>query len=195
VASTTNSAEVTTLLKAWSHDDRAALDRLTSLLYDELRSLAHRYMRRERGGHSLQTTGLVSEAFLRLVDVKGVDWQDRGHFLAVSARIMRRILVEAARARASAKRGGGIARVDHSAGIDLDAIVATRSERAEELCALDDALEALAQMDPRRAQVIELRFFGGLTVEETADVLNTSRQTVMRDWQLARAWLSRELRR
>jgi RNA polymerase sigma factor (TIGR02999 family) len=195
VAGTTNSAEVTTLLKAWSHGDRAALDRLTSLLYDELRSLAHRYMRRERGGHSLQTTGLVSEAFLRLVDVKGIDWQDRGHFLAVSARIMRRILVEAARARASAKRGGGLARVDHSAGTDLDAIVAPRSERAEELCALDDALEALAHMDPRRAQVIELRFFGGLTIEETADVLNTSRQTVMRDWQLARAWLSRELRR
>jgi RNA polymerase sigma factor (TIGR02999 family) len=195
VASTTNSAEITTLLKAWSHGDRAALDHLTSLLYGELRYVAHRYMRRERGGNSLQTTGLVSEAFLRLAEVKGIDWQDRAHFLAVSARIMRRILVESARARASAKRGGGMARVDHAAGIDLDSIVATRSERAEELCALDDALQALALMDPRRAQVIELRFFGGLTVEETADVLNISRQTVMRDWKLARAWLSRELRR
>ncbi len=191
----TNSAEITTLLKAWREGDRPALDRLTSLLYDELRFLAHRYMWRERGGNSLQTTGLVSEAFLRLVDVKGIDWQDRAHFLAVSARIMRRILVEAARARASAKRGGGVARVDPSSGIDIDAIAAPRQQRAEELCALDDALQALAGMDPRRAQVIELRFFGGLTVEETADVLNVSRQTVMRDWKLARAWLSRELRR
>lgn len=192
---TTNSAEITTLLKAWRQGDRPALDRLTSLLYDELRSLAHRYTRRERAGHSLQTTGLVSEAFLRLVDVKGIDWQDRAHFLAVSARIMRRILVEAARARAAAKRGGDVARADHSSGLDLDAILPPRRERADELCALDDALQALAAIDSRRAQVIELRFFGGLTVEETADVLNVSRQTVLRDWKLARAWLSRELRR
>lgn len=195
VARMTNSAEITALLKAWRQGDRPALDRLTSLLYDELRSLAHRYMRRERAGHSLQTTGLVSEAFLRLVDVKGIEWQDRAHFLAVSARIMRRILVEAARARASAKRGGGVARIDHSSGLDIDAIIAPRQKRAQELCAVDDALQTLAAIDPRRAQVIELRFFGGLTVEETADVLNISRQTVMRDWKLARAWLSRELRR
>jgi RNA polymerase sigma factor (TIGR02999 family) len=191
----TNSAEITALLTAWHQGDRAALNRLTSLLYNELRSLAHRYMRRERGGHSLQTGGLVNEAFLRLVDVKGIEWQDRAHFLAVSARIMRRILVEAARARASAKRGGDVARVDFSSGVDIDAIVSPRQERAEELCAVDEALETLAAMDPRRAQVIELRFFGGLTVEETADVLNISRNTVMRDWELARAWLSRELRR
>jgi RNA polymerase sigma-70 factor (ECF subfamily) len=193
--STANSAEVTTLLKAWSRGDRSALDRLTSLIYDELRYLAHRYMRRERGGHTLQTTGLVGEAFMRLVDVKGIDWQDRAHFLAVSARIMRRILVEAARARASAKRGGGMARVEHSTAVDFDAIPATRPGRATELCALDDALDALARLDARRAQVIELRFFGGLTVEETADLLKVSRQTVMRDWKLARAWLARELRR
>lgn len=192
---TTRPPDVTALLRAWSQGDRSALDRLTPLIYDELRYLAHRYMRRERGGHTLQTTGLVSEAFMRLVDVKGIDWQDRAHFLAVSARIMRRILVEAARARASAKRGGGMARVEHSTAVDFDAMPATPRDRATELCALDDALDALARMDARRAQVIELRFFGGLTVEETADVLKVSRQTVLRDWQLARAWLSRELRR
>lgn len=192
---TTRPPDVTALLRAWSQGDRSALDRLTPLIYDELRYLAHRYMRRERGGHTLQTTGLVSEAFMRLVDVKGIDWQDRAHFLAVSARIMRRILVEAARARASAKRGGGMARVEHSTAVDFDAMPATPRDRATELCALDDALDALARMDARRAQVIELRFFGGLTVEETADVLKVSRQTVLRDWQLARAWLARELRR
>lgn len=186
------SAEVTSLLKAWSLGDRSALDRLTPLVYDELRSLAHRYMRRERGGHTLQTTGLVSEAFLRLVDVKGIDWQHRAHFLAVSSRIMRRILVEAARARVAAKRGGHVARLERNQPIDLDALAAPPT-RAAELCALDDALEALACIDARRAQVIELRFFGGLTVEETADVLDISRQTVMRDWKLARAWLAREL--
>jgi len=192
---TTTRPDVTTLLRAWSQGDRSALDRLTPLIYDELRYLAHRYMSHERGGHTLQTTGLVSEAFMRLVDVKGIEWQDRAHFLAVSARIMRRILVEAARARASAKRGGGMARVEHSTAVDFDAMPATPRDRATELCALDDALDALAHMDARRAQVIELRFFGGLTVEETADVLKVSRQTVLRDWQLARAWLSRELRR
>jgi RNA polymerase sigma factor (TIGR02999 family) len=132
---------------------------------------------------------------MRLVDVKGIEWQDRAHFLAVSARIMRRILVEAARARASAKRGGGMARVEHSEPLDLDAFPATRTDRASELCALDDALDTLARLDARRAQVIELRFFGGLSVEETADLLKVSRQTVMRDWKLARAWLARELRR
>ena len=191
----TKAAEVTTLLRAWSHGDTAALDRLTPLIYDELRQLAHRYMRHERPGHTLQTTALVNEAYVRLIDVNGVDWQDRVHFLAVSARIMRRILVDAARARASAKRGGDLARVDHSSPVDFDQLAAAGSDRAMELCALDDALEALAQMDPRRAQVIELRFFGGLTVEETAEVLNISPQSVMRDWRLARTWLARELRR
>jgi RNA polymerase sigma-70 factor (ECF subfamily) len=191
----TKSAEITTLLKAWSNGDRSALDRLTPLLYDELRHLAHRYMRHERAGHSLQTTALVNEAYLRLVDVTGVDWQDRIHFLAVAARIMRRVLVDAARRRASAKRGGEMARVDHSTPVDLDQLAATGFKRAMELCALDDALETLARTDSRRAQVIELRFFGGLTVEETADVLKISPQSVMRDWKLARAWLARELRR
>jgi RNA polymerase sigma factor (TIGR02999 family) len=190
----TKSAEITALLQAWSGGDPAALDRLTPLLYDELRRLARRYMRNERGGHTLQATALANEAYLRLVDVKGVDWQNRRHFLAVSAQIMRRILVDAARTRASAKRGGEMQRVDHSTAVDFDRLPAAGSDRAAELCALDDALSSLSLMDPRRAQVIELRFFGGLTVEETAEVLKTSPQTVMRDWRLARAWLARELR-
>jgi RNA polymerase sigma factor (TIGR02999 family) len=190
----TKSAEITTLLQAWSRGDPAALDRLTPLLYDELRLLAHRYMRHERAGHTLQATALANEAYLRLVDVKGVDWQNRRHFLAVSAQIMRRILIDAARTRESAKRGGEMQRVDHSTAVDFDRLPAAGSDRAAELCALDDALSSLSLMDPRRAQVIELRFFGGLTVEETAEVLKTSPQTVMRDWRLARAWLARELR-
>jgi RNA polymerase sigma factor (TIGR02999 family) len=191
----TKSAEITGLLKAWSLGDAAALDRLTPLVYDELRDLAHRYMRHERAGHTLQTTALVNEAYLRLVEVKGIDWQDRVHFLAVTARIMRRILVDAARARASAKRGGEMERVDHSTAVDFDQLPAANSDRAADLLALDEALSRLTQMDPRRGQVIELRFFGGLTVEETAGILNISPQSVMRDWKLARAWLSRELRR
>jgi RNA polymerase sigma factor (TIGR02999 family) len=190
----TKSAEITTLLKAWSKGDSSALDRLTPLLYDELRRLARGYMRHERPGQTLQTTALINEAYLRLVDVKGVDWQDRAHFLAVAARIMRRILIDAARARASAKRGGELERVDHSTAVDFDQLPASPSGHAEELVALDDALSRLAQLDPRRAQVIELRFFGGLTIEETAGVLNISPQSVMRDWKLARAWLARDLR-
>ena len=189
-----NSAEITTLLKAWRQGDRPALDRLPSLLYDELRSMAHRYTRRERAGHSLQTTGQVSEAFLRLVDVKGIDWQSRalpGGLSAAHAAHPRRGGADARRG----ETGGDVARLDHSSAVDVDAILPPRRERADELRALDDALQALAAIDSRRARVIELRFFGGLTVEETADVLNVSRQTVLRDWKLARAWLSRELRR
>jgi len=187
------SGEITALLKAWGHGDAAALDRLTPLIYEELRQLAHRYMRHERAGHTLQTTALVHEAYVRLVDVTGVDWKDRLHFLAVSARIMRHVLVDAARARASAKRGGGLEWVEHSAAVNWDQLPAARSDRIAELIALDDALSKLARMDPRRGQVVELRFFGGLTVQETADVLNISPQSVMRDWQIARAWLAREL--
>lgn len=185
--------EVTGLLKAWSQGDASALDRLTSLLYVELRRLAHGYMRQERAGHSLQTTALVHEAYLRLVDVKKVAWQDRSHFLAVAARSMRRVLVDAARTRASVKRGGQKARVDHSTAIDFDKFPSVQSNRAAEVCQLDDALNTLSRMDPRRAQVIELRYFGGLSVEETAEVLDISPQTVMRDWRIARAWLAREL--
>lgn len=185
--------EITVLLKAWGRGDQVALERLTPLVHGELRRLARRYMRHERAGNTLQGTALVNEAYLRLVDVTGVDWQDRAHFFAVAAKMMRRILIDAARARAAAKRGGGVRREDHSAPVELDQIAAADSDRASELVALDDALEALAQMDPRRAQVIELRFFGGLTVEETAEVLSISPQSVMRDWKLARAWLTREL--
>jgi RNA polymerase sigma factor (TIGR02999 family) len=189
----TGPADITTLLKAWNDGDVTALDRLTPLVYEELRRLAHRYMRHERAGHTLQTTALVNEAYVRLIDLKDRDWQDRSHFLALCARIMRRILVDAARKRASAKRGGGMQHVEHSAPLDFDQFPAVDSDRSAALCALDDALDSLSRLDPRRAQVIELRFFGGLSVEETAEVLQVSPQTVMRDWKLARAWLAREL--
>ena len=188
-------AGITVLLKAWRDGDRSALDRLTPLLYGELRRLAYRFMQQERAEHTLQATALVNEAYLRLVDIKAVDWQDRAHFMAVASQTMRRVLVDAARARAAEKRGGGLERLDGGAsGVDLDGMPAPGTDRALEVCALDEALDALARMDPRRAQVIELRFFGGLTVEETADILQISPQSVMRDWKLARAWLMRELR-
>lgn len=185
--------EITVLLKAWGSGDVAALDRLTPLVYEELRRLARRYMRHERAGNTLQTTALVNEAYLRLVDANSVGWQDRVHFFAVSAQIMRRILVDAARARASAKRGGQVKRVNHSSAFNLDEIPDVSSARDRELVAIDDALGVLAEMDPRKARVIELRFFGGLSVEETAEVLKISPQSVMRDWKLAKAWLMREL--
>ena len=188
-----DSADITGLLKAWGRGDASALDQLAPLVYDQLRAQARRYMRQERSGATLQGTALVNEVYLRLVDVQHVDWHDRAHFFALSARLMRRILVDAARARRTAKRGGGAARVEHASAVDLDQI-ATVESNASSMCALDDALEDLAGIDPRRARVIELRFFGGLSVEETADVLHVSPQTVMRDWRLARAWLARELR-
>jgi RNA polymerase sigma factor (TIGR02999 family) len=152
-------------------------------------------MRKEHPRHTLQATALVHEAFLRLVDAREVDWQDRAHFFAVSARTMRRVLVDAARTKASLKRGGHVQRVEHSSAANLDHFPAAESDIPSQLCALDDALETLARMDPRRAQVIELRYFGGLTVEETGQVLKISPQSVMRDWRLARAWLARELSR
>ena len=189
------SAEITTLLKAWRHGDKAALDRLTPLVYDHLRKLARQYVRKEHSPAKIEATALVHEAYVRLVDARMVDWQDRAHFFAVSARIMRRILVDAARARASTKRGGGMQQVNQSTMMNLDNLPATGSDRSVEICALDDALNSLAELDPRRAQVVELRFFGGLSVEETAGALAISPQTVMRDWKLARAWLARELRR
>ena len=183
--------EITILLKAWGAGDQSALNRLTPLVYDELRRMARRYMRKERAGNTLQTTALINEAYLRLVDTQSVGWQDRAHFFAVSASIMRRILVDAARARGSAKRGGLAIRVDHSTAVDLDQI--PEVGRSAELIALDDALNALAEIDPRKARVIELRFFGGLSVEETGDVLGISPQSVLRDWKLAKAWLIREM--
>jgi RNA polymerase sigma factor (TIGR02999 family) len=188
------SAEITRLLRAWGRGETDALDRLTPLVYEQLRRLAKGYVRRERSEQPLQATALVHEAYLRLIDASQVEWQDRAHFFAVAAKIMRRILIDAARARAAGKRGGDAPNIEHSGSFDFDGIPAENSERAAALCALDDALTVLARMDPRRAQVIELRFFGGLTVDETAQVLNVSPQTVMRDWSLARAWLARELR-
>jgi RNA polymerase sigma factor (TIGR02999 family) len=189
------SADITGLLRAWGRGDDGAFDRLTPVVYAQLRAQAHRYMRQERAGTPLQSTALVHEAYLRLVNAKQVDWQDRKHFFALSAQIMRRILVDAARGRARVKRGGGAARVDHASGIDLDKIPSSDSEAATLFGALNDALETLARLDPRRAKVVELRFFGGLSVEETAQVLDVSAQTVMRDWRIARAWLARELKR
>ena len=192
---TVPSADVTSLLKAWRGGDQQALERLTPLVYDHLRRLGRQFVRKERAGDRKEATSLVHEVFVRLVDARTIDWQDRAHFLAVSATIMRRILVDAARARASTKRGGGMQRVEHTSALNLDALPGANTNRAAEMCALDDALSALAKREPRRAQVIELRYFGGLTVEETADSLGVSPQTVMRDWKLARAWLAVELRR
>jgi RNA polymerase sigma-70 factor, ECF subfamily len=188
-----DSADITRLLKAWGQGDQGALEQLTPLVYAQLRLQARRYMRNERSGVTLQSTALVHETYLRLVNTREVDFHDRLHFFALSAQIMRRILVDAARARAAAKRGGGAVRVEHGSAVDLDDLPAADSN-ASTVCTLDDALEDLARIDPRRAKVIELRFFGGLSVEETGEVLQVSPQTVMRDWRLARAWLARELR-
>jgi RNA polymerase sigma-70 factor (ECF subfamily) len=181
-------AEVSALLRAWSEGDQGALDRLTPLVYDELHRLARRHMRRERPGHSLQTTALVNEAYLQLVDYERMQWQDRAHFFAVSAQVMRRILVDRAR-RHNLKRGGGLQHVS----LDSAAIVAAGG--GTDLVALDDAMNALAVISPRKVQVVEMRFFGGLSVEETAEVLKVSAVTVMRDWSSAKAWLYRELSR
>jgi RNA polymerase sigma factor (TIGR02999 family) len=178
---------VTELLLAWRSGDEPALARLTPLVHQELQRIARRCLRNERQGHTLQATALVNEAYLRLVDTRQVDWQNRAHFLAMAARLMRRVLVEAARARQAQKRGGSAIR------LTLTDALAT-SDRGRDLVALDDALSELAGIDPRRSQVVELRFFGGLTVEETAAVLAVSPETVMRDWKLARAWLQRSLR-
>jgi RNA polymerase sigma factor (TIGR02999 family) len=176
--------DITTLLRAWGEGDHSALDRLVPMIYDELHSIAHRQMLREKEGQTLQTTALVNEAYLRLVDVKKVTWQDRAHFYAVSAQMMRRILVDAARARLREKRGGRVQR------LSLDEALDEQAPRDRELVAVDDALEELARMDERKSRVIELRFFGGLSVEETAAVLKISPQSVMRDWKLAKAWMA-----
>lgn len=185
----TPSVEITCLLRAWSGGDQDAFERLAPAVYAELRLIARGYMLHERPGHTLQATALVHEAYLRLIDLQNVGWQDRAHFFAVSAQMMRRILVDRARARVTGKRGGAAAR------LQLDEIPEVGSWRASELMALDDALTGMAKMDPRKAKVIELRFFGGLSVEETAEVLKISPQSVMRDWKLAKAWLQRELAR
>ncbi len=178
--------DVSTLLRAWSDGDQAALENLTPIVYEELRRLARYYMGRERSGHSLQATALVNEAYLKLVDCKRMRWENRAHFFAVSAQLMRRILVDHAR-RHNQKRGAGVQHVE----LEDSAIVG--ATRDEDLVALDEAMHALAQIDARKAQVVELRFFGGLSVEESAEVLKVSPVTVMRDWSTARAWLYREI--
>jgi len=178
--------DVSTLLRAWSDGDRNALERLTPIVYDELHRLARRYMKRERPGHSLQTTALVNEAYMRLVDYKRMQWQNRAHFFAVSAQLMRRILVEHAR-RHNVKRGDGVPHVP------LEEASMVGVGRARDLVMLDEAMNALARLDPRKVHVVEMRFFGGLSVEETAEVLKVSPVTVMRDWSTAKAWLYREI--
>jgi len=180
--------EITELLVAWSGGDRSALDQLAPVVYEELRRQARALMARERPGHTLQTTALVNEAYLRLVDCNRMRWQDRAHFFAVSAQMMRRVLVDYAR-RQNVKRGGGLKRVslDEAADIGID--------RAAEFVAIDDALNTLAEIDPRKASVVELRFFGGLSVEQTAETLKLAPITVIRDWNMARAWLYLELSR
>jgi RNA polymerase sigma factor (TIGR02999 family) len=179
--------DVTQLLLAWNGGDRAALDRLIPLVYEELRRTAKRYMRRERAGHTLQTTALVNEVYLRLIDADSVRWQDRAHFFAIAAQLMRRILVDFARRRQQLKRGGDMHQVS------LDEALAVVQDRGIDLVALDDALNALASLDQRQCQVVEMRFFGGLTEDEIAEVLNVSPRTVRNDWSMAKAWLLREL--
>jgi len=179
---------VTGILLKWREGDEAALDQLMPIVHGELRRIARRCMAGQRVGHSLQATALVNEAYLRLLDVQQVNWQNRAHFLAMSARLMRRILVDFARSKGYQKRGGGAVKVTFDEGLPVAA------EPALDLVALDDALETLARMDERKSRVIELRFFGGMSVEETATVLAVSPETVMRDWKLAKAWLMRELR-
>jgi RNA polymerase sigma factor (TIGR02999 family) len=186
VAEAARQPEMTALLKAWGGGDRAALDRLTPLVMRELKRIARRHLRAEHGGRSLQTAALVNEAWLRLVDVDNVAWEDRAHFFGISARIMRHILVEAARARLALRRGGDALCVTFAE--DLPA-----AKAESEFVAIDEALTALAAFDERKARMIELRFFGGLSVAETELVLGVSEQSVHRDWRLARAWLAREL--
>ena len=179
--------DISKLLRAWSDGDQSALNGLTPIVYEELRRLAHHYMEGERPGHTLQTTALVNEAYMRLVDYRRMQWQDRAHFFAVAAQVMRRILVDHARSR-NIKRGAG---VQHVA---LDDVAVVNGDRTGDLVALDDAMDALARFDPRKAQIIEMRFFGGLSIDETAEVLKVSPATVRRDWSIAKFWLYRELR-
>jgi len=182
------SRDITDLLKAWASGDSSALEALTPMVYGELRRIARRYMR-QRSPQTLQTTALAHEAYLRLAGAEGLRWQDRAHFFAVAAQMMRRILVDAARARGAAKRQGGAVRVTYSDGLPI------AYGQEPDVIALDDALGALAKLDARKARVVELRFFGGLNAEETAEVLQVSPETVRRDWRLAKPWLAREVGR
>jgi RNA polymerase sigma factor (TIGR02999 family) len=180
--------DVTALLVAWGAGDEAALARLIPIVHDELHRIARACMAGEKDGHTLQATALVNEAYLRLINTQGMNWQNRAHFLSMAARLMRRILVDFARSKQYAKRGGG------AVNVSLAPDLALSDEPGRDLVALDDALEALARVDERKSQVIEMRFFGGLSVKETAEALKVSPETVMRDWKLAKAWLLRQLR-
>jgi RNA polymerase sigma factor (TIGR02999 family) len=181
--------EITRLLQAWSEGEHGALERLTPLVYEELHRLAHYYMAGERSGHTLQTSALLNEAYLRLVDSPKPSWQNRAHFFAVSGQVMRRILVDWARSRQALKRGG------EARPLELEEALVSADVPGADFVALDDALKALAAFDPRKSEVVELRFFGGLSVEETAEVLKVSPETVVRDWRFAKSWLRRELRK
>jgi RNA polymerase sigma factor (TIGR02999 family) len=184
---TPSQKSITQLLEEWRDGDETALDRLVPLVYEELRRLAHQYMRRERPGHTLQTTALVNEAYLRLVDHRGMRWQNRAHFYAVAAQAMRRILIDHARSRKYLKRGGDVKM------IQLEEAATVVQKQAADLIALDDALSELAAIDPRKSKIVEMRYFGGMSVEETAEALDVSPVTVMRDWSTAKAWLLRAL--
>jgi RNA polymerase sigma factor (TIGR02999 family) len=181
------SQQVTQLLVAWGNGDKVAGDELMSVVYHELHRLAHHYMKHESPGHTLQTSALVNEAFVRLVDQRNIQWQNRSHFFGIAAQMMRRILVDYARQRYCAKRGGGVA------AMSLDEDLIGSDQRTAEVMELHQALEKLVEFDPRKSQIVELRFFGGLSIEETAEVLSVSPGTVMRDWTLAKAWLRREM--
>ncbi len=181
------SHQVTRLLVDWRNGDQGALEQLIPLVHEELRRVARRHMAHERAGHTLQATALVNEAYVRLIDIRQVNWQDRAHFFAMSSRLMRRVLVDFARSKGYQKRGAGAQK------ISLDEALIVSAEPGADLVELDDALDALAAFDARKAQVVEMRFFGGLSVEETAEALKVSVDTVMRDWKLAKAWLLREL--
>lgn len=185
--------DVTGLLIEWRQGDKAALDRLTPLVYDGIRRIAHRYVQREREGQTLETTALVNEAYLRLAGSQNIDWQNRAHFFAVTAQVMRRILIDHARRRHYAKHGGDMQRVAFDEAIAMAAPLMSQP-RAVELVALDEALDELAKLDPRKSRVVELRYFGGLSLDETAEVLKISPMTVRRDWRAAKAWLFRRMR-
>jgi len=183
------SPDVTQLLKDWTGGDEAAADRLMPLVHEELRRLAHQYMRREKPGHTLQTSALVNEAYVRLVDQSKIQWESRAHFFGIAAPLLRQILVDQARRKNFAKRGGGAIRVS------LDSANAIAQEQSANVMALDEALKTLEQTDPRKSQIVELRFFGGMSIEETAEALKISPGTVMREWTFARAWLRNEMSR
>ncbi|MGH9873569.1 MAG: sigma-70 family RNA polymerase sigma factor [Pyrinomonadaceae bacterium] len=189
---TVKADDLTGLLIEWSHGDKAALDRLTPLVYDEIRRIAHRYVQRERAGQTLQTTALVNEAYIRLAGSSNISWQNRAHFYAVTAQVMRRILIDHARRRQYVKHGGEAQRVAFEVAISEAALMS--QPRSAELLALDEALDELAKFDPRKSRVVELRYFGGLNLEETATVLEVSPMTVRRDWRAAKAWLFRRMK-